>query len=246
MSRCLLIAAAAMSALAASSAAAKTHPPAAGLPDFPAHARSGECWARVPVGPHAGHGAPSQSVWTLRKGEGPTATWSHTERPAQAGAHPTGGLQWKQVNCNGGRPFEMAHAAPAPHGPPSPPAPPPPPVAFQPPPMHDAPPPPPPMIDGPPAYSAEGPYADGGLPRPGFAPAHPGPHSAPMGPPPMAQHRFTPGPLHGPHLHPHHPHMAPHHPPVRPPHFAHHAPPRPPAAPWFGGRMLTWPGKSIR
>ncbi|MBW3560022.1 MAG: hypothetical protein KY449_09695, partial [Proteobacteria bacterium] len=62
----LLIAAAA-SGLAATEAAAQAAP----LPDFPAQARPGECWARVPAGPVQSSGSGAQAVWTLQRGTGP-------------------------------------------------------------------------------------------------------------------------------------------------------------------------------
>lgn len=251
----LLLLAAAASGLAATGAAASSHRES-GLPDFPTVAQPGECWARRPVGPMAEpgpHHVPrAQSVWTLQKGTGPGAVWRYAERPAAGGsAHPAVGahvpLDWARVPCPGGRPAVMADAAPMraapPHVHPRPPAfdAPPAPHVHRRPPAFDA----PPSLAGPaPGFDGGGPYAQ--LERPA---SHAHPH------PPM--HEGAPPHVHGGHAG----HAMP--PPAfeqgRPPIWAMQRPPvfqpgfTPPpfadrqrVAPWFGGRRLAWPGKTLR
>ncbi len=235
----LLIAAAA-SGLAATEAAAQAAP----LPDFPAQARPGECWARVPAGPVQSSASGAQAVWTLQRGTGPTAIWSLSERPVPA--VPTAGavLDWAQVDCVTGRPLQLAYAAPslgpapraAPLPPPGPyaqaepgfpPPPPPPGPGFEPGPRSG--PGPGPQF-GPPAYSGRGPYAQGGFPPPHrFG-------EQPLGEQPFEQQPFGAQP----------PFPAPHAGPPSPYGYPAVAQPRRPVAPWFGGRYLTWPGKTLR
>jgi hypothetical protein len=221
----LFIATIAAGGLAASTAAA--HPghhghaaPATALPDFPSYARPGECWARVPAG---GAASPGQSVWTLRKGAGPGAVWSYSERPAPGATTQGADLEWAQVDCAGRRSFGMAHAGPPPpsmppmlpgahhHAAPLPPAPPPP-IEFVPPahpPLHG-------MGHGMQHGPAPdlGPYADGpGMGRPDRY--GPGRDVGSHAPPPFFDR------------------------PPAPPQFTRRA-----VAPrWFGDRRLTWSGK---
>lgn len=218
------------------------------LPDFPPHARPGECWARVPAG-HASvpHKTGSQSVWTLERGAGPGAVWSRSERPVQGGgrAGHAGPWTWAQVDCDG-RPGRQE-----PHGPG---------LVMRPPPLPPEPPHSahagaPALHPGARDHDAVGPHPrrfehHGHAPEPN---AHGGDMHAHDGEPHA----------HGREAHPHHggPHLppppahygAPHSPPMtapfgpmHPPHFAPRRLERQPVAPWFGGRYLTWPGKALR
>lgn len=219
----LLIAAAA-SGLAAGAAAASPQAPsrAAPLPDFPRDARAGECWARLPVGSPARPASGSQAVWTLQRGAGPGAIWSYSEKPGSPGPLAVGPLDWSRVDCISGEPLRLAEGPP----PPSLPV-----YAEAPPPPHPAPalarhpiaPPAPPAFE-PLPFSGQGPYAGGAFHAP---PPHHG-----LGPMP--------------HGHPHHPplHVHPH--PHPHPHGHSGVALRQPVAPWFGGRMLNWPGKTLR
>ena len=232
----LLLAAFAVASVSASSALALSHPGgvhsgSAPLPDFPPDAAPGACYARVPAEP-ATRGDPA--VWIIERGAGPTAVWRHQRG---AGSTASGPLSWAEVDCATGRvgPGPLAAAPPPPLPPLAPPS------------MH--PPLPPVHADaGPPPFEGAGPYSDRPeplaeappMPPPGPMPRHgafargfgPGPE---MGPPMPRVFRFElRRPEGGPPL------MAP------PPGFAPHPPAAPPAAPWFGGRMLTWPGKTGR
>jgi len=243
MIKFVIAAAAAALALPAAAVAHAPNTQAQLLPDFPPNAQPGECWARAPLGaapaPQAG-----QSVWTLKRGHGPEAVWGYSERanpggPAAA-ARAAGGYQWTRVECDGSRPAYggLAHAAPAA------------------PMTHSAPPPYAGMQAGPAprphmGMQAHGPMPQGhppvgfehhqrGVQHHGYAgamaprPPH-GPPDMPP-PPPMFGHPMPMAPFAGPPMPP-------------PPGFA--PPPYPqamaqPSAPWFGGRFLTWPGKSPR
>ncbi|MBW3560023.1 MAG: hypothetical protein KY449_09700, partial [Proteobacteria bacterium] len=83
---------------------------------------------------------------------------------------------------------------------------------------------------GPPAYSGRGPYAQGGFPPP------PRFGEQPFGAQPFGAQPFGAQP----------PFPAPHAGPPSPYRHPALAQPRQPVAPWFGGRYLTWPGKTLR
>ena len=238
MSKRLLAAAAAAASLVGTAAAASSHPGGRGpaLPDFPQDAQPGACYARIPAGGSVGvHAGAGPAVWTVRRGAGPTAVWEYSHGGAPGVAAASGSLAWAQVDCGSGQPIRSAAYAQVELTPPPSPSPPPP---LQ----HDL-----------------GPYADtappaagptrrvfriqrlpGGHPSPEHASPPPqqdlGPYAdaGPMGalqPPPMpgfdaGRAPFGPAPL--------------------PPRFEPRSPGPPPAAPWFGGRMLSWPGKTPR
>ena len=252
MSKLLLILA--TTAAGMTGGAALGHPAGGGpgLPDFPRDAQPGGCYARLPAGGMApGRSGAGPAVWILRRGTGATAVWSYSHGGEVAHDAAAGPLQWVQVDCGNGRPIAEAHALTV--------APPPlPPLADMRRPGHahgsghagPPPPPPPPMMPPPTALGEDlGPYAD---PSPAL---HALPPPADLqGPDP----RFGPGPSNlappmagGPYALGAAPgrvirfHMRRPAGPTPPPSIAF-APAPAPVAPWFGGRMLSWPGKTFR
>ena len=240
--------------LLATAASAGQHQPGpmrgpGALPDFPAYAQPGECYARVPLGGGQPLVSDGQRVWTIERGTGPGAVWRFDQRPV-TGTTGAAGLDWARVDCNTGAPLGgMAQAAP-----------PPPPLAAAPParPLpHPAPPPPEVYAEGPPppplsqplpqplVRPMPGPFAHGPMPH-GVMPHQPPHHAMPApvpappaimvpitapfgpfanGPSPLAPHVFAPPPMFQPAPQP----------------YAHALPPVGPR--WFGDRYLTWAGK---
>ena len=235
------------------------------LPDFPAEARPGECWTRVPAGSGAPMGvAPAgQPVWTLKRGHGPEAVWQFDRRPGDGamGRGFEGPYEWVRVACS---PADRAFAE-APPAPPMPPVPPEPPMVHAPAPhghagaMHQG-----PMQHGP---MQHGPGHQGGMPhgqmqhgemhremherhmqqgqmqhghtqQHGYAQQHGHMQHGPMMHGPMHQPPHG-GMAMGP-LAPHGAYAGAPMPPMMEPAYA--PPPSPPR--WFGDRMLTWAGKT--
>lgn len=235
----LFASAAAAAGLFATTAAADHQGPglqagARPLPDFPAYAQPGQCYARVPAGapPQAGGG---QRVWTIQRGTGPGAVWRFDQRPVTgttgAAGSLAGPLDWAPVDCRTGAPLPLMAEAP-PQAPPAAPA-----DTYaqaSPPPMMA-----PPLMAPPPmAPPAPGPFPRGGPQHGGMNPAPP-PQAFPYPPMPHAPqpHHGVP-PLAG--MLRFHPSFA--GPPPSP------FPPatqafRPAPARFFGDRFLTWSGK---
>jgi len=202
------------------------------LPDFPAEAKPGECWTRVPVGPGGQVGAPpaGQPVWTLKRGYGPEAVWRFDRRPMDGALARgfAGPYEWVRVACSPGDAI-LAEAPPPPPAPPAPPQAPAPHGPMQHRQMHGG-----PMMQAP---QHPGPMVHGAPPPQGpmmHGPMHHGPLAhAPMAP----QAHFAPPPMQPPH---HGPYAGgPMPPPVEPAYLPPPAPPR-----WFGDRFLTWAGKT--
>jgi hypothetical protein len=219
------------------------------LPDFPAEARPGECWTRVPAGSGASMGAApaGQPVWTLKRGHGPEAVWQFDRRPTDgrmAGGF-DGPYTWVRVACSAG---DRAYAEAPPAMLPVPPAPP---MVHAPAPhghpgaMHQA-----PMHHGQADGMQHGQMQQGHMHqghmhhdhmrhghthdehvRRGEAQQGPRQHG------PMMHGPMMHGPMHQP---PHGPYAGAPMPPMMEPAYA--PPPSPPR--WFGDRMLTWAGKT--
>lgn len=235
-------AAAGLLATAASAEHQRPGPPQGvrGLPDFPAYAQPGECYARIPAGGGQPLVSDGQRVWTIERGTGPGAVWRFDQRPV-TGTTGAAGLDWARVDCRTGAPLPGMAAAPPPMAQAAPPAPPPA-QAYA-----EAPPPPPPVqapLPQPLVRPMPGPYAHGPMPH-GVMPHQPPHHAMPAPMPPGPQMGRPPAPF-GLYAMGPQPPMTPH---VSAPPPMFQPAPQPYAYPhlelprFFGDRYLTWAGK---